>query len=124
MAQKIVTLVTCDPCNAAGTESDAAERISITFNGRDYEADLCDKHFKDLSKKATTLVEGLVLVKQQARKVPTKSRPSGSGAREEVSERNRQIREWARSQGLDVPDRGRIPREVIEKYESSLSVAG
>ncbi|MFJ5712761.1 histone-like nucleoid-structuring protein Lsr2 [Streptomyces sp. NPDC093105] len=29
------------------------------------------------------------------------------------------IREWARSQGYDVPDRGRIPAPIIQAWEQS-----
>jgi Lsr2 len=29
------------------------------------------------------------------------------------------IRQWAKSQGLEVPPRGRIPTEVVEKYEAA-----
>ena len=33
-------------------------------------------------------------------------------------ERSRQIRAWAEEQGLDVSERGRLPREVIQQYEN------
>lgn len=39
----------------------------------------------------------------------------GGGDREQ----NRAIREWARQQGLDVNDRGRIPLNVVEAYHQS-----
>jgi hypothetical protein len=29
------------------------------------------------------------------------------------------IREWARGQGLAVPERGRIPAELVEKYAAA-----
>lgn len=42
-------------------------------------------------------------------------RPSGS-----LSDSSpKQIRAWAHSQGLTVPERGRIPVSVMEKYETA-----
>jgi hypothetical protein len=34
-------------------------------------------------------------------------------------ERNQAIREWAREQGMQVSDRGRIPSEIVEAYENA-----
>lgn len=36
-------------------------------------------------------------------------------------ERNRAIREWAQANGLQVSDRGRIPQEIVDKYEAAHS---
>lgn len=33
--------------------------------------------------------------------------------------RNQAIREWAREQGMEVSDRGRIPAEIVQAYEQS-----
>lgn len=33
--------------------------------------------------------------------------------------RNQAIREWARQQGMEVSDRGRIPAEVVEAYDNA-----
>ncbi|SDR21684.1 histone-like nucleoid-structuring protein Lsr2 [Actinopolyspora saharensis] len=34
-------------------------------------------------------------------------------------ERNQAIREWARQQGMQVSDRGRIPAEIVEAYDKA-----
>lgn len=33
--------------------------------------------------------------------------------------RNQAIREWAREQGMEVSDRGRIPAEIVEAYDKA-----
>ena len=43
--------------------------------------------------------------------VPGASRPGG------VLD-PRKVREWAKGQGIDIKERGRVPAEVIEKYKA------
>ena len=31
----------------------------------------------------------------------------------------RKVREWARAEGIDIKERGRVPAEVIEKYKAA-----
>ncbi|MEU7021644.1 histone-like nucleoid-structuring protein Lsr2 [Streptomyces sp. NPDC046203] len=47
---------------------------------------------------------------------PAAPAPTDWGAAES-SRSSQAIREWARSQGYDVPDRGRIPASVIQAWE-------
>ena len=30
-----------------------------------------------------------------------------------------EVREWAKAQGIEVKDRGRVPAEVVAKYEAA-----
>lgn len=45
-----------------------------------------------------------------------RSAGSGSGRAAVDREQNQAIREWARKNGMNVSDRGRIPAEVLEAY--------
>ncbi|TYR18977.1 Lsr2 family protein [Corynebacterium urealyticum] len=36
-------------------------------------------------------------------------------------ERSRAIREWAQANGLQVSDRGRIPQDIVDKYDAAHS---
>jgi hypothetical protein len=33
----------------------------------------------------------------------------------------RKVREWARAEGIDIKERGRVPAEVIEKYKAAAA---
>lgn len=44
----------------------------------------------------------------------TRSRPAQTGGPQ-----TKDVRAWARQHGIDVPDRGRIPGDVMEKYEAA-----
>lgn len=52
-----------------------------------------------------------------AAEVKTTRGPAGPSDRERI----RTIREWARKQGMDVNERGRIPTRVVAEYEATHS---
>ena len=59
---------------------------------------------------------------EKARKVTAPgTRP---GRRTGAAGDNREIREWAREQGLKVSDRGRIPADVIARHQAEKHGAG
>ena len=47
------------------------------------------------------------------------SRGSAAKRRTQVGTSAREIRDWARSNGHKVPDRGRIPADVREAFEAA-----
>jgi hypothetical protein len=105
MAQK-VHIVLVDDLDG----SDATETVSFGLDGTSYEIDLNDKN-------ATALRDALSGYVGHARKVGSSSRrrkaaaPSGPGASE--------IRDWARSNGMKVSDRGRVSAEVRQAYDAA-----
>jgi Lsr2 len=50
--------------------------------------------------------------------LPGSALPSGHG--QDLSDTAR-VREWAKEQGIEIKDRGRVPATVVEKY---LATAG
>ena len=44
---------------------------------------------------------------------------SARGARTQAGPAARELRDWARSNGLEVPDRGRIPASIREAFEAA-----
>ncbi|MCZ4498624.1 MAG: hypothetical protein JWQ74_1177 [Marmoricola sp.] len=100
MAQK-VNIVLVDDID--GTDAD--ETVSFALDGREYEIDLTTGN-------AAKLREALALYVGHARRAGAagrkRSRPGGPTPAE--------IRVWARENGFDVPDRGRVSSEVREAY--------
>ena len=82
----------------------AVETVAFGLDGRSYEIDLNKKNADKLRKAVGQYVEGGRRVAQTGRK---------KGA---VS--TAKVREWARSQGMDVSDRGAISNEVKEAYSA------
>lgn len=112
MAQRVqVTLV----CDLHGDETRAKETIAFGLDGSRYEIDLCAEH-------AGQLRESFAGYVGVARRASGRSPSASSGSRRR---RNRgsgeaaAIREWARERGLAVPERGRVPAELAEKYAAA-----
>lgn len=112
MAQK-VNIVLVDDLD--GTE--ATETVTFGLDGSTYEIDLSDGN-------AAALREALSGYVGHARKVTgggaRRSRKSaGSGASSSSSSNTKDVREWAKSQGMDVSERGRISADVQQAYDAA-----
>ena len=106
MAQR-VNIVLVDDIDG----SEATETVSFGLDGTTYEIDLNDEH-------AAALREALSGYVGHARKVgpaPRRGRRTAPADGPSPAE----IREWARSQGMDVPERGRVSGDVRAAYDAA-----
>ena len=114
MAQKVtVTLVD----DLDGTE--AEETVEFGLDGASYQIDLSEDNAERLRDALSEYVDHAR--RSGGRKRAVASRPApGRPARPATADReqNQAIRAWARKQGMKVSDRGRIPSEVIDAYNS------
>lgn len=90
--------------------SDAVETVAFSLDGADYEIDLNAAHAKEMRGELKTWVSH---ARKAKRAGGTRRRGAGRSASEAP-----QIREWARQNGVDVPARGRIPADVVERYHA------
>jgi len=90
--------------------SEATGTVRFGIGGTEYEIDLSQAHKDELAAAVGPYVAA-------ARKVAVARRPARTPRppRHDQS----QVRTWAREQGLKVSDRGRIPADVLAKYESA-----
>ena len=113
MAQKTVVLLSDDI--DGGT---ADETITFALDGVSYEIDLSAAN-------SATLRQAFARYVGAARRTGGRStvrrRIGGAPARAD-REQLAGIRAWARSRGMDVSDRGRIPRQIVEAYHASAGV--
>jgi Lsr2 len=91
--------------------SEAAGTVRFGIGGSEYEIDLSQAHKDELAAAVGPYIAAARKV-TAARRSPRTARP----ARHDQSE----VRSWVREQGLKVSDRGRIPADVLAKYESAL----
>lgn len=106
MAQKVQVFLVDD---LDGGKAD--ETVSFSLDGRSYEIDLSKKNAAKLRKAVAPFKDGARKVRAAGRRTAAR----GAGTRE----RSAEIRVWARSAGIKVNERGRIPANVIEKYEAA-----
>ena len=109
MAQK-VHIVLVDDLDGSG----ATETVSFGLDGTSYEIDLNKKN-------AAAMREALSGYVGHARKVGSaKGRPRrSSGAANNSGTSAKEIRDWARSNGLEVPDRGRVSADVRQAFDAA-----
>lgn len=91
--------------------SEATQTVSFALDGTAYEIDLNDKNAAGLRDALATYVGHGRKVSGGARRGRKSAASGGTSARE--------IRDWARSNGHKVPDRGRIPADVREAFEAA-----
>jgi nucleoid-associated protein Lsr2 len=109
MAQKIQTLFIDDLDG-----SEAARTVRFGLDGAEYEIDLNTGH-------AEALRSVLGRYAEAGRGISGPRRPARSGRRRAGAggANSTQVRDWARSQGIEVKDRGRIPAELVVKFKSA-----
>jgi hypothetical protein len=92
--------------------SEAVETVTFGLDGTSYEIDLNKKHAAALRDALSNYVgHGRKLGNAPRRSRKSSAPVSGTSARE--------IRDWARSNGLSVPDRGRVSAEVREAFDAA-----
>lgn len=107
MAQK-VSIVLVDDLDG----SEATETVTFGLDGTTYEIDLNDKN-------AAELRDALAGYIGHGRKVGAASRRGRKAAAATSGPSAAEIRDWARSNGHDVPDRGRVSADVRAAYEKA-----
>jgi Lsr2 len=110
VAQKVSVTFACDYDSKEIPDGEQMTR-AFSLDGRDYEIDLCEKHSQKFD-------EVLKRFSDRARKVTgrvTRTKRRTAAHRQHSAE----VRAWAKRSGIDVSDRGRIPAQVIKKYDSS-----
>ncbi|MGW1742038.1 histone-like nucleoid-structuring protein Lsr2 [Nocardia sp. NPDC001965] len=108
MARKVTVTVVDDVDGASA----AAETVSFGIDGMAYEIDLSEANAQELR-------VGLNKWVPFARKVGGRNRSKAPAAGRQKDAKA--VREWARRNGHEVPDRGRIPTAVLDAYRRSAS---
>ena len=111
MAQKIQTLFIDD------IDGSAAEgTVRFGLDGTEYEIDLNTKHAQELRDALARYVNAARRAGGGAR------RPARGGRRGSASGPNStEVREWAKAQGMEVKDRGRVPAELVVKFKEATT---
>ena len=109
MAQKIQILFIDD------LDGSAAEgTVRFGLDGAEYEIDLNARHAQELR-------DALARYAGAARRVGGAARRPARGARGGSASglNTTEVREWAKAQGIEVKDRGRVPAELVVKFKAA-----
>ncbi|MFT3887883.1 MAG: Lsr2 family protein [Arachnia sp.] len=106
MAREIRVILTDDIDGSAD-----ARTVEFSLDKVAYTIDLSDAN---LTKLEDALAPFIAKAEKVGRKRPAARKAATRGAKAGLTE----IREWARANGYEVSDRGRIPANVMEAYEA------
>ena len=107
MAQRIQTLLIDD---LDGGE--AAVTVRFGLDGAEYEIDLSAAHGDELR-------NALGPYLAHARRTAGTARSAARSRRGDAAVDTAKVREWAKGQGIEVKDRGRVPAGVVEQYQTA-----
>jgi hypothetical protein len=110
MAQKIQTLLIDD---LDGGQAEGTVRFGL--DGAEYEIDLSAKHAEAMRKALEPYVSAARRASGSAAR-----RPGRNGRRAVTAgPDSTAVREWAKAQGMEVKDRGRVPAELVVKFKAA-----
>jgi hypothetical protein len=110
MAQKIQTLFIDD---IDGGEAEGT--VKFALDGTEYEIDLSAKHNQELRDALSKYVT-------HARKLSgrgTRTPGSRGTSRRSSSIDTTAVRQWAKENGYDIKNRGRVPADLMAKYQAA-----
>ncbi len=109
MAQKIQTLFVDDLDG-----SDAEGTVRFGLDGTSYEIDLSTAHAEELR-------SVLAPYARAGRKVTGAARRTGRGRAKAAANgfSTNEVRDWAKANGVEIKDRGRVPADVVAKFRAA-----
>lgn len=112
MARKVHVYMTDD----LDGETPADESVSFALDGTAYEIDLTADNARELR-------EGLARFVAAARTVGKAAGKGKAAGSKRTGPAPAEVRAWARENGHEVPDRGRIPAELVDAYREAQAAA-
>lgn len=88
-----------------GEEITDVRHVEFAFRGVEYQLDLSPESFVEMQEVFAPWVESATRVPRPARR---------SAPRRDLDE----VRVWARKNGFEVSDRGRVPKRVLDAYDA------
>jgi hypothetical protein len=113
MAQRVTVQLVDD---LDGTAADDISTVSFALDGVSYEIDLTEANAEKLRSGLEEFVNSARRTGGRVKRGTAPAKRAGSPA---SREQTKAIRDWARQNGYELSDRGRIPATVIEAFEAA-----
>jgi hypothetical protein len=116
MAKTTRVVLTCD---LHGDNTDAVTTIAFADGKARYELDVCQAHLDELTAPARRVRQRrrgrpAATSKRRPAKKSTRARTRTTRGRKSVD--TAAVRAWARAEGYEIGDRGRIPASIVEAF--------
>ena len=123
MAKRTKTIYTCDLHEG---EVEGNDTITFSLEGKSYELEACDEHAAKMRDDFAPYVGAARPAGRGSGSTPRRSRESSSGRSSSGAsssggdrERVQAVREWARANGHQVSERGRLSAAVLKAYDEA-----
>lgn len=116
MAEVIVRQL-IDDIDGSEIRDGDGERVEFAFRGIDYQIDLSAANAANLERALKPYIDAAAKVRGAGRLRRSKLNANGKSSPEQLAA----IRAWARNNGHEVADRGRIKAEIVEAFEAAHS---
>ncbi len=93
-----------------------ASTVRFGLDGTEYEIDLSAAHSDELR---TALEQYLAHARRTGGTARSAARTRRGGPAVDTAK----VREWAKGQGIEVKDRGRVPAGVVEQYQTAAGTS-
>ena len=97
----------------------ATETITFGLDGATYEIDLSNKNATAFRKALARFVKAARPASSPGRSPRRKAAPSTNGSKVKRDFDITQLREWAGTNKVTIPSRGRIPQAVVDQYKQA-----
>jgi hypothetical protein len=92
-----------------------ARKVRVAFEGTEYTIDLSSRNRKNVEKALRPYIEaGTVSGRASRASRSPRSKHSGASSADLAA-----VRAWARQNGHEVSDRGRLPKSVLDAYTAA-----
>ena len=115
MARKVQVILSDDLDDSISAD----ETVTFALDGTTYEIDLSEKNASEMRDVFGKYVSAARKVSSRGTRASGAGRSRATGGGRMDREQAGAIRDWARKNGHEVSDRGRIPATVVEAYEAA-----
>lgn len=117
MARQTIELLIDDLDGSRLNEGEGGT-VTFAFQGSEYSIDLSQQHIDEFNEALARYIGGAQKISGRRSSAPAPtSRSNGSSAKSDKAELAA-VRSWARENGYEVSDRGRVSQKVLDAYNS------
>ena len=116
MAQRVTVEMVDD---LDGTTSDSVSTVAFSVDGVNYEIDLNEVNAERLRDNLAEFVTRAHRLGGRATRGTARGTARRPVAATQTREQNHAVRDWARTNGWPMSDRGRIPADVVAAYQQA-----
>lgn len=110
MATQVTEYLICDMHGEQEVEAEASHEFSV--DGTSYKIDLCETHQGQFERALAKFIENADAQRGSGQ------RQRGNTPRTTGTDPST-IRDWAKTKGMNVAERGRIPAEIVDAYKQA-----